>query len=72
MVIDMDTVTLSSKFQVVIPQKVRERMQLSPGARFRVIAYGNRVELIPIRPAEELRGRFPNIDTEIEREDDRL
>ncbi len=70
--IDMETVTLSSKFQVVIPQKVRERMKLKPGTRFRVLDIGGRVELIPIRPAKEMRGRFRDIDTEIEREGDRL
>jgi AbrB family looped-hinge helix DNA binding protein len=68
----METVTLSSKFQIVIPQAVRERMKLSPGERFRVIGYGDRVELIPVRPIREMRGRFKGIDTEIEREDDRL
>jgi AbrB family looped-hinge helix DNA binding protein len=68
----METVTLSSKFQVVIPKEVRERMKLKPGTRFRVIDIGGRVELIPIRPATEMRGRFKDIDTEIEREDDRL
>jgi AbrB family looped-hinge helix DNA binding protein len=70
--IDMETVTLSSKFQVVIPRSVRERMKLSPGTKFRVIEYGNRVELIPVRPIEEMLGRFKDIDTNIEREDDRL
>ena len=70
--IDMETVTLSSKFQIVIPQAVRERMKLSPGERFRVIGYGDRVELIPVRPVREMRGKFPHIDPDIEREDDRL
>lgn len=68
----METVTLSSKFQIVIPQAVRERMKLTPGERFRVIGYEGRVELIPVRPIEEMRGRFKNISTEIEREDDRF
>lgn len=71
---DTDTVKLSSKFQVVIPQKLRERMNLKPGTRFRVIGVGGTVELIPIRPIEEYRGilRGKLTDTEIEREDDRL
>jgi AbrB family looped-hinge helix DNA binding protein len=72
--IDMDTVTLSSKFQVVIPQAVRERMKLKPGTRFRVIEIGGCVELIPIRPIEEYKGILKGklTDTDIEREDDRL
>lgn len=69
----MDTVTLSSKFQVVIPQAVRERMKLQPGTRFRVLEFGGSVELIPIRPIEEYRGVLKGriSDTQIDREDDR-
>lgn len=72
--IDMDTVKLSTKFQVVIPQAVRERMKLKPGTRFRVIDVAGAVELIPIRPIEEYKGILKGkiTDTEIEREDDRL
>lgn len=70
--IDMQTVKLSSKYQIVIPRDVRERMKLKPGTRFRVIDVGGSVELIPIRPVHEMRGRFKDIDTNIEREDDRL
>ncbi|MBX3287891.1 MAG: AbrB/MazE/SpoVT family DNA-binding domain-containing protein [Acidobacteria bacterium] len=68
----METVTLSSKFQIVIPQAVREKLRLTPGRKFRVIGYGDRVELIPIRPIEEMRGILKGMDTNIEREDDRL
>jgi AbrB family looped-hinge helix DNA binding protein len=70
--IDMETVTLSSKFQIVIPKAVRERMKLKPGTKFRVIDVGGTVEMIPIRPVREMRGRFKDVDTNIEREDDRL
>lgn len=69
---DADTVKLSSKFQVVIPKAVRERMKLKPGTKFRVVDVGGTVEMIPIRPVREMRGRFKDIDTNIEREDDRL
>jgi len=68
----METVTLSSKFQIVIPKAVRERMKLKPGTKFRVVDVGGTVEMIPIRPVREMRGRFKDIDTNIEREDDRL
>lgn len=70
--IDMETVKLSSKFQIVIPREVRERMNLKPGTRFRVIDVGGTLELIPVRPVREMRGRFKDLDTNIDREDDRL
>lgn len=68
----MKTVTLSPKFQVVIPQTIREALNLVPGEKMRVIRYGNRVEFIPVRTAQQLRGLLRGIDTNIEREDDRL
>jgi AbrB family looped-hinge helix DNA binding protein len=70
--IDMETVTLSSKFQVVIPLSVREELRLIPGEKLRVLRYEGRVELIPVRPIEEMRGILHGIDTNIDREDDRL
>ena len=68
MIIDMETVTLSPKFQVVIPQSVREALQLKPGEKLRVIRYGNRVEFIPVRSAREMRGSLrESIQTSNER-----
>lgn len=64
----MDTVTLSSKFQVVIPRRVRERMGLRPGEKFEVISFDNRIELIPIRPMSEMRGFLEGLDPAFERE----
>ncbi len=68
----MDTVTLSPKFQVVIPQAIREALQLKAGEKMRVLRYGDRVEFIPVRPIQEMRGFLRGMDTRIEREDDRL
>ena len=68
----MDTVTLSPKFQVVIPQAIREAMGLKPGEKLRVIRYGNRVELIPVRPVKSLRGFVRGMDTTVERDRDRV
>ncbi|MCC6329302.1 MAG: AbrB/MazE/SpoVT family DNA-binding domain-containing protein [Acidobacteria bacterium] len=70
----METVKLSSKFQVVIPREVREKLKLKPGTMFRVADVGGTVELIPVRPMKEYRGILKGVlsDTEIEREDDRL
>lgn len=70
--INMDTVTLSPKFQVVIPQAIREALQLTPGEKLRVLRYADRVEFIPVRPIQQMRGFLRGMDTVIEREDDRL
>ncbi|UCF69459.1 MAG: AbrB/MazE/SpoVT family DNA-binding domain-containing protein [Acidobacteriota bacterium] len=68
----MGTVTISPKFQVVIPKAIRERLGLEPGQKVQAIVYGDRIELIPIRPAAELRGFLKGIDTRVERESDRV
>lgn len=67
----MNTVTVSPKFQVVIPQAVRESLGLLPGLKMQVVQYENRVEFIPQRPARELRGSLRGIDTSVAREADR-
>ena len=67
----MQTVTISPKFQVVIPKKIRERLGLSPGQKIQAIAYDGRIELIPLRPTKEMRGFLPGIDTDVDREADR-
>jgi len=69
----MDVVTVSPKYQVVIPLKVRERMRLKPGQKMHVIAYDNLVVFIPVRPIEQARGSLKGMDTRIERdEEDRV
>ena len=68
----MQTVTVSPKFQVVIPKFIRESMCLRPGQKLKVIEYDGRIELIPDRDISELRGFLKGINTEFEREDDRL
>jgi AbrB family looped-hinge helix DNA binding protein len=68
----MQTVTVSPKFQVVIPKEIREAMRLRPGQRLKVIEYEGRIELIPDRDIAELRGFLKGINTDFEREDDRL
>ena len=68
----MNTVTVSPKYQVVIPRQVRESLQIKPGQKVRVIMYENRIELIPVRPIQQMRGFLKGIDTTIEREPDRL
>jgi AbrB family looped-hinge helix DNA binding protein len=67
----VDTVTISPKFQVVIPKAVREQLKLVPGQKVHVLAYGDRIEFIPVRPASELRGMLRGLDTSLVREPDR-
>ncbi|RME79476.1 MAG: AbrB/MazE/SpoVT family DNA-binding domain-containing protein [Chloroflexi bacterium] len=68
----MYTVTVSPKYQVVIPQDFRKTLGLQPGQKVQVILYENRIELIPIKPISSMRGFLKGIDTSIEREDDRV
>ena len=67
----MDAVTVSPKFQVVIPKAVRKSLGIKPGQKVQVIQYGDRVELIPMKPIKQTRGFLKGIDTEIQRESDR-
>jgi len=67
----MEAVTISPKFQVVIPKKVRERLHLVPGQKLQVVSFGDRIELIPQRDLREMRGFLKGIDTTVAREDDR-
>ncbi len=67
----MQTVTISPKYQVVIPKEIRDRLGLLPGQKVQAIAYGGRIELIPVRSALEMRGFLKGIDTKVEREGDR-
>ena len=68
----MEAVTISPKFQVVIPRKIRDSLNLKPGLKVQVLAYGNRIELIPLKDISSMRGFLKGIDTDIEREPDRI
>ena len=68
----MDTVTVSPKFQIVIPRRIRQSLDIQPGMKIQVIRYGDRIELIPLRPIEETRGFLKGIDTTVDREQDRV
>lgn len=67
----MNAVTISPKFQVVIPKEIREALRLSPGQKLQAIAIDGRIEFIPVRPIQEYRGFLKGMDTRIEREPDR-
>jgi AbrB family looped-hinge helix DNA binding protein len=68
----MTTVTVSPKYQVVIPREIREALGIRPGQKVQVLQYQNRIEFIPVRPIEQMRGFLKGIDTTVEREQDRL
>lgn len=68
----MATVTVSSKFQVVIPASIRKSLSIKPGQKIQVIEYNNRIEFILVKPLKEMRGFLKGIDTSIERKQDRL
>lgn len=68
----MQTVTVSPKFQVVIPKSVREALHLRPGQKIQVVEYEGRIELIPERDIKDLRGFLKGINTEFKREEDRV
>jgi AbrB family looped-hinge helix DNA binding protein len=68
----METVTVSPKFQVVIPRKIRQSLGIRPGQKVQVIRYGDRIELIPLKAVQETRGFLKGIDTTVERERDRI
>ena len=68
----METVTVSPKFQVVIPKQLRESLKLTPGQKIQVLLYENRIELIPVRPIKKMRGFLKGMDTTVPRETDRV
>ncbi|MBM4149407.1 MAG: AbrB/MazE/SpoVT family DNA-binding domain-containing protein [Lentisphaerae bacterium] len=68
----MQAVTLSPKFQVVIPRPVRDNLHLHAGQKMQVVEFDGRIELIPERDIRELRGFLKGINTDFEREADRL
>jgi AbrB family looped-hinge helix DNA binding protein len=68
----MQIVTVSPKFQIVIPKEMRESLKLTPGQKVQALLYENRIELIPVRPIKKMRGFLKGIDTNIDRETDRL
>lgn len=68
----METVTVSPKYQVVIPKEARKALKLAPGQKIQVVVYENRMELIPVRPLKKMRGFLKGIDPDVPREEDRV
>jgi AbrB family looped-hinge helix DNA binding protein len=67
----METTTVSSKYQIVIPKRVRNQLGLKVGQKVQVLPYEGRIEIIPIESIKKSRGFLKGIDTKIEREKDR-
>ena len=68
----MSIVTISPKFQVVIPRAIREALRLQPGQKVQVLQYQNRVEFIPVQAMRKMRGFLKGIDTTVTRDGDRV
>ena len=68
----MPIVTISPKYQIVIPSSIRKSLDLRVGQKVQIFLYENRIEMVPIKDMSEIRGFLKGIDTTIEREPDRL
>ncbi len=68
----MTTVTVSPKYQIVIPKEVRDSIGILPGQKVQMLTYRNRIELIPIRPMNKMKGFLKGLDTDVKRDKDRV
>jgi len=68
----MEAVKISPKFQVVIPKKLRKALNLVPGQQVQMVAFEDRIEMIPVRKLSEMKGFLKGIDTTVERKTDRI
>ncbi len=68
----MTMVTVSPKYQVVIPKNVRDELGIKAGQKVQIITYQGRIELIPLKPMRDLKGFLSGLDTALERDPDRL
>lgn len=67
----MTTLTVSSKYQIVIPARMRESLGIRPGEKLHAIEYRGRIELVPVKSMKSARGSLKGIDTTVPREPDR-
>lgn len=68
----MVTVTVSSKYQIVIPQAIRNVLDIQVGQKIQLIPYQNRIEIVPLVDVTKMRGFLKGIDTTVSRESDRI
>ena len=64
----MSVVTISSKYEVVIPRLIREQFNLKPGQKIMFIPYKNTLRVVIVPSIEEAEGLYKNIDTDPQRE----
>jgi len=68
----MTTARVSSKYQVIIPKEIREKLNIRVGQKFQILHYGGRIEFIPQKSVKRMRGFLKGIDTGVIREGDQL
>ena len=68
----MITATVSSKYQVVIPKEIREKLNIKVGQKFQILHHGERIELIPPKSVKRMRGFLKGNDRQVDREGERL
>ncbi len=67
----MTAVTVSPKYQIVIPKEIRENLKIKPGQKLQLIQVGGFIEIVPVMDIKKARGFLKGMDTTIEREPDR-
>jgi len=68
----MNTITVSSKYQILIPKEVRNNLHIKPGNKLQVFSHNGKIEIIPIKPLRDLKGSLKGIDTNLKRDKDRF
>ena len=64
----MNMVTVSPKYQVVIPRAIRDQLRIHPGEQMQVISFDDRIELVRVRPMRSMRGFLKGLNSHFERE----
>lgn len=65
----MEAVTISSKYQVVIPREIREQFNLKPGQKIMFIPYNNILHVVIVPSMKQARGMLKGISTDVQREE---
>ncbi len=67
----MTTVTVSPKYQIVIPFRMRKDFPIGPGEKLQILHYRDRIELLPVKKLKTMRGFLKGMNTSFDRESDR-
>lgn len=65
----MSAVTVSPKYQVVIPKDVRERTHIMPGEKLQVLSFDDRIELVRTHVMHTMRGFLSGLDSTFVRDE---